>query len=65
MTNSFSMVSKQHGWDGCGLLPLLLLLEPQPVSQLLCKQGVAFLVEGEEVPLLMTERIAVGERQWR
>ena len=59
------MVSKQHSWDGCGLLPLLLLLEPQPVLQLLCKQGVTFLVEGEEVPLLMTERIAMGERQWR
>ena len=60
----------QHGFqtawlDGCGLLPLLLLLAPQPVLQLLCKQSVAFLVEGEEVPLPMTERIAMDERQWR
>ena len=31
----------------------------------IAKQGVAFLVEGEKVPLLMTERIAMGERQWR
>ena len=28
------------------------------------KQGVASSVEGEEVPLLMTERTAMGEQQW-
>ena len=62
MTNSFSMVSRQHGKDGWRITTTS---SAAGALQSLYKQGVAFSVVGEEVPLLMIERIAMDERQLR